>query len=534
MIELLRIRNFALFEEIELEFEKGLNVITGESGSGKSLILKAIDVLLGGKFLNIFYKSKKEKVKLEGIFKFDNEEFILKREIIPNTNRSRFYINDELVSLKKMREFREKAILYAAQDTQRLLANKQYLTLLFDSFWSLDLNSLKEKLLKELKLLTQQIRDLLEKIDMLKEQKRTWEFQREEIEKVKPKPKEEIELEKKKKNLRAQAEIQNYIQKAINILTSEENLQKALFELQKCVEKISQIDKDLNLFSEKIEEFYILLGELKDKLLKYPLVSDIEYELEKIEERLWRLSQLRRKFGMSIEDLITMSREKEKEFLVIEEYEFKIKELKEKQKKLLTKLQEVVNKINTNREKLGEELSSLLKKELIELGFGENIDIYFEFEKKPLFEDIVYESVPIFLWRQSSDRPYVSVSETASGGELSRIFLAFMFLCSFQDSTTLIFDEIESGIGGVILTKIGERIKKVSQNRQIIMISHWPYIASLADKNFVVEKKEKDGDLKSICFAITDQEKLIRELSRMAGGGKEGELFAKKLLTGKQ
>ncbi len=531
MLELLRIKNFALFKLAEIEFHKGLNVITGESGSGKSVILKAIDFALGGKIPESYYKVADDKVQVELMFVFNNEELIIKREISLDSKRSRFYINGSLATLKQIKELREGLLLYAAQDAQRVLTSPRFHTDILDSFIPEQISDKKGRLLKKVLALSQQIKELEEDIQRLIDKKSMWEFQLKEIEKIGPKVGEERELEAKRQRLKKQAELQIHVQKALELLDSDDGLVHLLGELQSSLGKLSDLDSELNTFFKDLEESFIMLNELKHKLINYPLVSDVEHELESIEERLWKLSQLKKRFNCSIEEIINIKENKQRELSKIEENKLRLNSLKKELTRLVEELKEVVGYVNGLREEKADYLSNLLREELISLGFNENVKILFKFYDKDLFDGVLERRAEIF-WQPNSGVKPMPLGEVASGGELSRIFIAFMLVSSKNSSKTLIFDEVESGIGGITLQKVGEKIKKISNKHQVIMVSHWPNIAYLADRHFFIEKKDINDRTFSTCVRL-DGSEVLEELARMAGGGDKGMMLAKKLLEEK-
>ncbi len=518
MLELLRIKNFALIEDLELEFHSGLNVFTGETGAGKSLVVNAISGLLGGNWQHKEVRLGAEKAWLEGVFVLEEEEYILRREYLPK--RSRFYINDQLVSSVKIEELSKKFLLSATQHAQQKLLKPGFATTLVDSFLDEEILAKKESLLKKLEAIKEEKEVILNKIKELEQKKDYLEYQKEEIEKVNPLPGEEEELLARIEQIKKEKNIQEKVEFLLSLL-GEGNLYKEFKAVLEALGELSNLDEfapDL----EKAQDFFYFLEELELKLRKLELVP--LSEIDKIESRLYELASLKRKFKGSLQDILALKSEIEKNLSFLDESKLLLKELELREEEVKQELARVLTQINELRLNKSREIKAILEKELKELGFSAELSLYFARDSYFWFGEL--EEVRLkLLWQPNPGQEPRPLNQIASGGELSRLLLVIMILQGGEKGT-LIFDEVDTGIGGLTLVKVGEKIKLLASTQQIILITHWPQLAVLADRHFKVEKKIEENTTRIGCQLLKQEEEIKKELARMAGGGKEGELLA--------
>jgi len=535
MLEILRIKNLALIEDAELEFSHGLNVITGESGAGKSIILKSLDFVLGEKIPPSMVRPGKEKAYVEAMFVLEGEEILIKREILQNSGRSRIYVNDSLSSKTRLKELRNRLIIYTSQHEQHKLLKPEYHTHLLDQYLPPELLKQKHSLIEDIIKIHRKIKHIETEIKDIDLKKDFLNFQLEEIKKVSPKPKEDEILLQKREELKNSAKLGEKIQQALNLLCSPENsLSDNFLKLHGLVQEIALLDPDFEEILNEMEHIKETISNLENILKSYPIGIDDIFELEKIEARLWELEQLKKRLNKSLDEILSLQYEIESNISKRDELALELKELKKREKELLSTLKQTISIIGDKRKAISEDLSEKLKRELIDMGFDKQMEIYFQFFSKEISPDIdILEERARLMWRPNPGQEIQPLEKIVSGGELSRLFLALMSIMASEDMPTLIFDEIDTGIGGLTLTKVGKKIKNLSNQHQVILVTHWPQLACLAEKHFKVHKEVIKNQTYIRCKPLSLDE-VRKELSRMAGGGNQGEALANQLLKERQ
>ncbi len=530
MLEFLRIRNLALIQDMQLEFSPGLNVISGESGAGKSFILKALDFVLGGKISASLIRPGQDKSQVEAVFSRQGQEYILRRELNAQTNRSRFFLNDELSSQQRAKNLQPELILHTSQHSQQRLLETAYHRQLLDSW-------VQESLLEEKNRLTEALRELDREKIKLQEKARDLEgkkdflhYQQSEIDRVQPKPGEEEELEALKQRLKTESAQQQNVHQCLELLHSPgEPLIDKLWALQKEAEQLSNWDEKFLGFTQNIEETRYMLQEMDRTLRDMPLPAQSEETLERIESRLWELSQLQRKLGRSLESILQLQKEIQDNLSFLDHCQLNLQQLKRKENELDSELLLAVQNLNQARHKAADTLTHDLQKELQNLGFDPRVQVTFQFEAQEIRAGIK-EEIPRLMWVPNPGHPPQPLEQIASGGELSRFLLALVSLSARQSLPTLLFDEVDAGIGGLILDQVGRKLQALARRQQIILVSHWPQLACLAHSHFKVQKTSEQDETFTSC-QVLNKDQIPQELSRMAGGGEKGRLLAKQLLA---
>ncbi|WP_028575632.1 DNA repair protein RecN [Desulfonatronovibrio hydrogenovorans] len=523
MLEILRIKNLALIEDMELEFHPGLNVLTGESGAGKSFILKALDFILGERIKTSMIRPGKEKAMVEALFAVDGQEIILKRELVSSTGRSRFLLNDSLASQDRVQGLREKLLIHTSQHGQQKLLKRTFHQQILDSFLAdKSLLNRRNQLLAELQKISSEQNDLAAKLASLTEKRDYLEFQRTQIDKVKPRPGEEEELIQKRDEIKTRAEVAESVHRALEILHSPEiKLLDSFYELKKVLTFLSENNPHLTSHTDELENFQSVLEDV-DRTLRSTGTQSDTAELESVESRLWELAQLRRKLNRSLEGILSLHQEIEENISFLDQGELSLKQLQKKETGLKTELLKVVAGLDDLRFREAEILKASLEKELGFLGFSGHVRIEFQFSPEEIYPD-VQENKLRLLWVPNPGQPAQPLDMIASGGELSRFLLALVGLRSQENLPTLLFDEVDAGIGGTILNQVGERIRSLAQDRQILLITHWAQLACLAQKHFLVRKRVVNQETYTLCTSLNQQESK-QELARMVGGEKGLEL----------
>jgi DNA repair protein RecN (Recombination protein N) len=525
MLEVLRIQNLALIEDMELEFHPGLNVLTGESGAGKSFILKALDFIMGEKIQATMVRPGTTKALVEALFVLDQEEIILRRELSGETGRSRFFLNDSLSSQERVNSLRDRLLIHTSQHGQQKLLKPGFHGLILDSFLP-DQSLLNERkqLLTELQKISSEKKALETQLSELSEKREYLEFQRSQIEKVKPVKGEEEELISRREEIRNRAELARSVQQALNILHSPEtSLLETFFELKKTMTTLAQHDQDFSALSTEMENVQVLFEDM-DRTLRTVNVQADTSELESVESRLWELAQLRRKLNRTLEQILSLEHEINENISFLDQGMLNLTQLSKKEQALSGELSGIIRRLDVLRRNSAGELKERLENELRFLGFSRHIKIDFQFSPEEIYPGI-FENKLRLLWVPNPGHPPQPLDRIASGGELSRFLLAIVGLKSEQNLPTLLFDEVDAGIGGTILNQVGRRIRDLAADRQVILITHWAQLACLAQKHFLVQKSVLKGETYTSCQGLNNKESK-HELARMVGGDEGLKLAA--------
>jgi len=527
MLEYLRIRNLALIENMELEFARGMNVITGETGAGKSFILKAISFLLGEKLNTQMIRPTCDKAQVEALFILGEQELILRRELIAETGRSRLYCNDQLISQEKIKELKADLIVHTSQHGQQRLLSPAYQANLFDSLINNDtLINKKNNLLKELHILSEKRNSLLEKFNYLKERKDLLEIQQSEINQVNPQIDEEEILETQKSDAKEKTDLIHSYEKVFTLLHGDNNigLLDLLNQLENKIQEIAKIDEQVKAELEEFANLRQTVFRLEQCFKNIP-DNRPTIDIDSIEKRLYELAQLKRKLKRPLNEIILMRDEIANNLSFLDVCELDLNVLNKEETGLVAELEAIVAQIILVRKNTALSFTKNLEAELAELGFSEQVKVYTEFSQVKIWDNVFDEKGRI-LWSPNPGQQAQPLDLIASGGELSRFLLAIIGIQKKSESATYIFDEVDAGVGGLTLNKVAERLESLSKQRQMLLITHWPQLAIRAEKHFLVQKTFENNTTFVNCSPLTNDE-IKLELARMAGGGKHGEAMAK-------
>jgi len=536
MIDVLRIRNLALIDDLELEFGPGLNVLTGETGAGKSFIVSAVNFLTGEKMRPELVRAGRDKAVVEALFVIDGEERILRRELAADTGRSRIYVDGALASRDVLVGLRPKLLLHASQHGQQRLLQPAFQAALLDGFLP-DPVPLAEKnrLLKELADVSGQIRALDARAAGLEEKRQFLEFQHAEIAKVAPMPGEEDGLIARRAALTEARRASEALSRALDALEREPKLLDTLADLHRELLHAGEIHADFLADAEAVAAFRHQLKDVAGRLRRKPAKA-VDDDGEAIERRLFDLAQLRRKLKKTLAEIVDLDAEIKANLDFLDDCALDRKRLARREAELAAGLEGALAALNAARRGAAASLSAALEAILRDLGFSKDVRVIFDFAPVEAYVPAACDHAPLLeerariLWRPNPGQPPQPLDRIASGGELSRFLLALMSLSAEPGGPTFIFDEIDAGIGGLTLASVGNHVKKLSEASQILLITHWPQLASLADRHFQVQKTVEDGQTSTRCLRL-DGAAVAAELSRMAGGGETGAEMARRLLT---
>jgi DNA repair protein RecN (Recombination protein N) len=542
----LHIKNFALIDTVDLEFSNGLNMLTGETGAGKSILIDSINFILGSKQSRDIIRTGHEQAYVEGVFDIDNEVvsnilnengidiediLIISREI-NQSGRSISRINGKTVTVGFVRTIGKHLIdLHGQHEHQSLLDEGNHIEIL-DSYCGEELFETKAKykecyqtikeIEKELNKLTSDEQHKLRRIDLLT-------YQIQEISETNLEINEDEELTRRKNILTNSEKIFTNLSSAYQRLYEAEEKQNAYDEIGTSIvniESISKYDPKLQEIKGSLEEVYYKLEDAIEAIRDFR--DAIEFnteELDEIELRLDVINKLKRKYGSTLEDILKYYETIKNELFQIERSEEIINELNLKLQKYYRTLSNYADAIGNIRKDQALKLKSLIEKEIQHLGMEKAI-FKIEVIDKENFDENGKNHV-FFTMTANPGEALKPLSKVASGGEISRIMLAIKSVIADIDMIpTLIFDEIDTGISGRTAQSVAEKMVVLSKNHQILCVSHLPQITSMADYHFKIKKQIKnDKTTTDVRRLITEEQ--IDELARILGGAVVTELTRK-------
>ncbi|MCS7200056.1 MAG: DNA repair protein RecN [Caldimicrobium sp.] len=536
----LRISNFILIEHVHLEFNSGLTVFTGETGAGKSLLVKALNLLLGEKGGAQYIKPGKEVSEIEAIFSVNKalakklesmgytpiEEIHLKRIISPQ--RQRCYFNGSPITLNELSLITRELISLTSQHEHYDFLNKERQLQLFDTYIGLSSTvSQYYSLYQEYKSLDKKLKELKENISKILLKRDFLLFQIREIEELNPQPEEEEGLLRQRERLRHL----NFIREIIhNLELSSEEASIQLNNVLNLLQKILPFEPKLKERQQHIQELYYELKELNREIRG--LLGDLpedERGLEEVEARLAKYERIKKKYACSTLELLKLKERLKEELGLLDTSEEEVSQLEEKKAFLERTLMDMALKIREERLKGRLKLQEQIREQLMDLAMERAIFEVALREREALPQNLTAFGLDEieFLFSSNPGVPPRSLDKIVSGGELSRIFLAFKSLIyDSEGGPTLLFDEVDTGIGGLTALKVGEKLKALAEKTQVICITHLPQIARFADHHFVVEKKFLSDSTETIIRKLSKEERL-QELARMLGETENIELASK-------
>ncbi len=530
MLEFLHIRNLALIEDMSLEFTDGINVLTGETGAGKSFILKALNFVLGEKLAADIVRPGAEKAQVEAIFRFGEKELVLRRELAAASGRSRFYINDSLHSQDALRAMRDQLISHTSQHAQQKLLQPAFQTALLEKeFAKPELLAKKEELLEKLKNVSAKIGELEASRAQLAEKRELLEMQSQEIEKVAPAEGEEEELESQRAAARQEEGQRENYANAMSLLHGEDGpgIIQLLAEFERVLSQMARIDASLAPEVENVAALRQNLTHLGNQFRRPP-GSRQKVDMDAIESRLFAFAQLKRKLKRTMPQILALKEEIANNLSFLDMCALDISSLNKEKNRYVQELEAIVEEIKPLRRKAARQFADKLEAQLRELGFSEHVRIEPDFVKQQIWPGVDDERGRIF-WAPNPGQKAQALDRIASGGELSRFLLGLTTLGQDNNDLTYIFDEVDAGVGGLTLNKVGEKLQNLASSHQLILITHWPQLAARAKSHFQITKTVSDDNTYTKCHPLNGDERKA-ELARMAGGGPEGMALAASLI----
>lgn len=565
MIENLYIRNYLIIKEAEISLNKGLNILTGETGAGKSIILDALSLILGERADYSKIKKDEDKLIVEGHFNFkenkeikkllsdimpeediDQESIILRRELLKK-GVSRNFINDSPVNISDMKKFGDIIIDIHSQNEHQSLLDKNSHIEILDNYCMDDEDFKKYRCEFDiLKALIKDHNELALKKDELISRKGIIDFELKEINNINISSGEDSELENELNRLENTEEISIGVETALNALYEEDiNAGMLLNSSVKDLKKIAAYDTHLEKIIADLESSYILIKESSDSLNSYRDRLNFDNErIEQVRNRLNDINHLKKKYGMSTDELILKAEFLQKELLFADNFDYELEKLLNKINEQKAIVMRCAINISDIRKKGSKELEKQINMVLKEVGLegaefkvniksisGDNGDIHSIKCGKDFIKPGTKGMDDIeFIIKINKGTDFTPLHKSASGGEISRIMLAIKAVISEKDKIgILVFDEIDAGISGRIAQKVGKVLKTLSKTHQIICITHLPQIAAMSDKHFHVSKKEDKKETLAAIKDLNEEEKLL-EVAKLISGEKVTEAAKKSAL----
>ncbi|MGI6226407.1 MAG: DNA repair protein RecN [Peptococcales bacterium] len=539
MLVQLCINGLALIDKLNMEFDNRFNVLTGETGAGKSIIIDAVSLLLGARAQSDIIRAKTDKARVEGVFLLpanhpventlelyglnleEEQTLILTREISLN-GKNTCRVNNRLVTLTVFKEIGKQLVnIYGQHDFQSLSQSENHI-LLLDSLGKDDFQKLlltvEEKYLSW-KNIQKQLEDLLnttnekaKRIDFLK-------FQIDEITSLNLVENEDSDIESELSVLNNWEKISTIVNEGYELLYAQNS---AYDKLSKAHLKLSEIVRWDNSFTEACSNLETAVYYVEDAARALKSYGD-NFNLdsnrkEYLQERKFAIDNLKKKYGKTIGEILTYKNKAENELNELIQSDNLIEELQNKVQNYKQSFEKMAQKLSKERKKIAIQLETNMKKQLAELAMPNTI---FKVQIDPTLENSRGIDKVEFLISPNPGEPLKPLARIASGGEMSRIMLAFkVIIASSESLTTLIFDEIDTGIGGQVVIKVAEKLSQVSQYYQVLCVTHSPHIASFAHQHFKIFKIVKDG-MTYTQIEILEEEEKVNELARMLGGNEE-------------
>ena len=529
------IKNFAIIEAISLNFEKGMTVLTGETGAGKSIIIDAMNMMLGARATTDVIRHGAPKAEIEGLFSVENshalqmifdeqgielgDEIIIRREILQN-GRSVSRVNGQMVNLSVLRSIGQYLVDIHGQHDQEELMRPQLHIQMLDGFGDADFLELKQayqtnfdayrKMRKQLLEIKKNQEEHKARIEML-------EFQMAEIESASLQPGEDLKLNQERDKLLNHKNIADTLTNAYTMLDNEEfsslaNVRSAMNDM----ESLEDYDAEYREISSSLSESYYVLEDVTKRL--EDIIEDLDFDgnrLMQIESRLDLIHSITRKYGGNVDDVLMYFAKITEEYNLLTGNNLSSDDMEAELKKLEVSLVDLATNLASARHNLAQQLEIEIQQELKDL-YMDKAQFQVQFTKGKFTRE-GNESVEFYISTNPGEdfKPLVKV---ASGGELSRLMLAIKSAFSRKEGkTSIVFDEVDTGVSGRVAQAIAQKIHKIGQNGQVLAISHLPQVIAIADYQFFIEKISNDHSTVSIVRLLTVEER-VEEVAKMLAG----------------
>ena len=529
------IKNFAIIESISLNFEQGMTVLTGETGAGKSIIIDAMNMMLGARATTEVIRQGAPKAEIEGLFSIESnraleeifdeqglelsDEIIIRREILQN-GRSISRVNGQMVNLSVLRTIGQQLVdIHGQHDQEELMRPHRHIQML-DEFGDTSFFEVKEAYqmsFDNYRRMRKQVLDIKKNQQEHKARIEMLEFQMAEIEAANLKAGEDIALNQERDKLLNHKHIADTLTNAYSMLDNEEfsslaNVRSAMNDM----ESLEEFDQEYREISSSLSESYYILEDITKRLES--IIDDLDFDgnrLMQVESRLDLIHTITRKYGGSVDDVLEYFAKITDEYNLLTGNNLSSEDMEIELKKLEKNLVDLAGQVAQARHKIAQDLEAEIKQELQDL-YMEKAQFQVRFSQGK-FSREGNESVEFYISTNPGEdfKPLVKV---ASGGELSRLMLAIKSAFSRKEGkTSIVFDEVDTGVSGRVAQAIAQKIHKIGQHGQVLAISHLPQVIAIADYQFFIEKISNEHSTVSTVRLLTVEER-IEEVAKMLAG----------------
>ncbi len=552
MLEELSIRNFAIIDDLQIRFGPGLTILSGETGAGKSIIVNAVNLLLGARASSKMIRSGSETAEVEALFRISpdgavagqlaglglggpQEDWLLIRRVVARNNRHRIYINDRLATVQAMARLTENLVGISGQHAHQKLLKEENHLLILDQFAGLmPLRAEVGDLYRRLFPLVERRQKLLEAQQRRAEQLELLKFQQNEIQQARLEQGEDERLEQQRARLRNIQTLFSGIHRCLDLLYNGDGaVTEQLAEVEKELNTGAGVDPDLEKFARTVSDTIYRMEDLSAELRTYlrGLETD-EGRLEEVEARLDQINRLKRKYGGSLEKVIEHGRCLAGKLASIAGLDEQIAAVEEELAAVHDRLCKACRKLSQARQKASTRLARRVETELADLEMGgtrfrvllekpapaASQPEYFVCRDAAVSETGCDRAV--FMIAPNVGEELKPLAAIASGGELSRVVLALKVILAKNEAVeTLIFDEVDAGIGGQVAEMVGRKLESLAEHHQALCITHLPQIAKFGSRHFRITKKVKQGRTTTSVEALSADQR-VEEIARMIGGRK--------------
>ncbi|MBA3018725.1 MAG: DNA repair protein RecN [Proteobacteria bacterium] len=548
MLKELSIKNFTIIENLHIRFSDGLTILSGETGAGKSIIINAVNFLLGSRASTKLIRTGAETAELEALFKITPEskafkildeqgykasEELLIRRIISSGDRHRIYINGHLATIQMLSQATENLASISGQHAHQGLLKEDLQLMIIDQFGGLTpIRARIYSLFNEIVPLIQKLRKLNNIKDRQAEHINLLEFQKKEILDASIKPGEDASLEQERIRLKNGEELYRAVYSSIEELYSANGaIVERLVEVKKNLDRASEIDPDLSSKAKDLNEACFRIEDIAEELRTYlKIITLDDKHLEEVESRLDILTRFKRKYGGTLEAVIEHLKNIDLELSGIENISDQINDTETKLSELHGKLSKSALDLSSKRSQTAKLLAKKVEEELVSLRMS-GTKFKISLQTIPASDksdpNLVVNGNTItetgidnatFLMAPNVGEDLKPMANIASGGELSRVVLALKAILAEKGSVeTLVFDEVDAGIGGSVAEAVGRKLSNLARYHQIICITHLPQIAKFGDNHFSITKKVSQGRTTTSINPLNEKDR-VKEIARMLGG----------------
>lgn len=547
MLKLLQIRNFALAENLTIEFQPGLNIMTGETGAGKSILVGALAAALGDRVFTEIVRSGFEKANIEAVFDVNNlhnirsvleekgidcdSDLLLRREISIK-GATRAFINDSPVTITTLSEIGDYLVDIHGQHEHQSLLKQETHRYFLDAFGKLrPMLSEVETLFQQLKEIQNELLQLEEKQKNLSEKLELYRFQRDEIDKAQLEAGEDAQLEEQRKLLANSEKLHEISNRLLQIFNEDEaGLIDLMGEANNNLEDLSEFSGDLKNLYNEFNSATIVVSEVSRSIEEFQNTLEFDPQrLEEVEARLHLINTLKKKYGATIEEILEYRDQLARDLDSHENFEFELGKLRRSYQDALDRYTKEALQLRKQRKQIARHMEEAVQEQLKLLGmektrfqtqieFVEDADGIVLVDGKRFYADASGLDRIEFYISTNPGEEFKPLNKIASGGEISRIMLALKSILADVDRIpTLIFDEIDLGVSGRIAQAVGRSISKLSGSHQILCITHLPQIASQGNAHFTVEKYVDQDRTFTKVTGLSGADR-IEEIARLIGG----------------